>query len=91
MQYDANFSLHDKYILCFSFFFITEYKKTKNQVIVAAEAFDLDKAVENYYEDEVREAFSHGHLDFGVNQNSLSLIHLYANSIWLFKNVLAGY
>ena len=55
----------------FLLFFITEYKKTKNQVIVAAEAFDLDKAVENYYEDEVREAFSNGHLDFGVNQNHL--------------------
>ena len=44
---------------------------------MAAEAFDLDKAVENYYEDEVREAFSKGHLDFGVNQNSLLFIHLY--------------
>ena len=62
------------------------YKKTKNQVTVAAEAYNLDEAVENAFDDEVREAFRLGHLNFGVimkfinaSLSRLSLAYSYSN------------
>ena len=55
-----------RYFFILYFLSFAVYKKTKNQVTVAAEAYNLDEAVENAFDDEVREAFRLGHLNFGV-------------------------